>query len=207
MNYKIAVLAGLSVLAGISQAAIVNVTGPGVIINNPVNVSPGVVQTPNVNVFAEKGPVLDSVGMALDHVNVGLVNSPGSLVPGAVMAGSLVHSYFIHFDPVGSLSREGSVRFDQKIIGVIIDNPKFNASTPLVGLLGNTYGTASGAYGVELAANGDRFGISADRYTLGFRFAATDPGDRIRVITAVPEPASMTALGLGAIALLRRRKK
>jgi hypothetical protein len=207
MKHKIFALTSICMIAGASQAAIVSVSGPGVIINNPVNVAPGIVQTANVNVFAEKGPVLDSVGMPLDHVNVGLVNSPGSLVPGSVMAGTLIHSYFIHFDPVGSLSREGSVRFDQKIIGVIIDNPKFNASNPLVGLLGNTYGTASGAYGVELAANGDRFGISPDRYTLGFRFAATDPGDRIRVITAVPEPASMTALGLGAIALLRRRKK
>jgi len=207
MKHKIFALMSICMVAGASQAAIVSVSGPGVIINNPVNVSPGVVQSPNVNVFAENGPVLDSVGMALDHVNTGLVNNSGALVPGAVMAGTLIHSYFVHFDPVGSLTREGSVRFDQKILGIIIENPRFNASTPLVGLLGNTYGTASGAYGLELAANGDRFGISADRYTLGFRFGATDPGDRLRVITAVPEPATMSALGLGAIALLRRRRK
>lgn len=194
-------------LAVASQASIVSVTGLDVRVFNPLNVVPNVVQSTFVNVFEERTNVLLSADLALDHVNTGLVNAPASMVPGIAASGTRVDSYFMHFDPTVTLTRTGRVTFSADILGIIIENPSFNASTPILGNPLTTYGVASGAFGLELAANSDRFAITADRRSIEFQWAANDPGDRMRVITAVPEPSTIAVLGLASAALLRRRRR
>ncbi|MFI5386301.1 MAG: PEP-CTERM sorting domain-containing protein, partial [Fimbriimonadales bacterium] len=40
-----------------------------------------------------------------------------------------------------------------------------------------------------------------------FNFGATPSGNMRMSLTAVPEPASMAVLGIGALALIRRRRR
>ncbi len=209
MNLRIATAAFAAACTASSYAALLAVGGADVRIFNPINVTPGVVQSNFVNVFAEKDGIKLADRLILDHVKTGLVDQNSDLVPGFVPEGVTVDSFFIHFDPTGTKSREGYAEFDQEIIGVIIDNNNFNASTPILGIPTNIYGTASGAYGLELSANDERFEIAGGRKRIGFKFTASDPGDRIRVITtsAVPEPGTLGAIVAGAAALFGRRRK
>lgn len=202
---KVTLLATLVVAGATAQAAVVSVSGFDVRIFNPGNVAPGIVQSDFVNVFNEQQGVTLTTAMGLNHTATGLLNSPGSAVPGIIPFGVTVNSHFIHLDPAGGVTRTGSATFDGRIIGVIWDNPLFAASTPEVGLPGNVYGSATGAYGLEISPN-EWIGISPDRLTLNFNWNAGNPGDRLRVITVVPEPGTALALAAGLLVVLRRRK-
>ncbi len=207
MQNKSLALIGALLAAATSQAAIIS-TGGSAVLNMPSSVVPGVVQGPNINVFTEKTSVLLGSSLSLDHVNTGTVNAPASLVGGSVAAGTLIDSYFVHYDPANSANASGVVRFSTPILGVMVNNAAFNASHSALGNGAVAYGTATGAYGLELSANADRFSISPDRKVLEFRFSASNPGDRIRVVTqAVPEPGTLAAAGIGFAAFLRKRRK
>jgi hypothetical protein len=203
---KTILIASMFACLSVAQASVVSVTGVDVQIFNPLNVAPGVVQSNFVNVFDEQQAVTLATTINLSHTATGLLNTPGGAVPGSVAAGSMVHSHFIHFDPAANASRSGSATFSRRILGVIYDNPGFSATNSMLGLSGNTYGTVTGAYGLELGANSDSIGISADRLTLNFNLSANNPGDRIRVITVVPEATTVVPMLAGLAMLLRRKR-
>jgi len=190
-----------------SLASLVGVLGTDVRIFNPGNVVPNVVQSNFVNCFTEKTGVYLTSPLLLDHVNTNTVAAVGDLVPGVIPKGNNIDSHFIHFDPVQNLTREGVATFDQKIVGVIISNPLFNGTHGPLGHPAVTYGVSSGAYGLELGS--DKFTISGDRLNIRFSLTASNPGDRIRVITAsaVPEPGTLVALMAGLGLVISRRRK
>ena len=132
-----------------------------------------------------------------------------------IASGTVISSHYIHFDTPGNDAGtlEGSVTFDYDILGVIARGDG-NGGTGLLDRsdflgTGTLYDDNLDARGLEFNAAGtnDRFTISADRRTVSFKFGVTQPGDRLRVITTVPEPATMAGLGIATLALIRRKRK
>ena len=158
------------------------------------------------------------------------VDPPGTLPDdpvGFIAAGTSVSSHLIHFDPVGNwfdkdtkVTLTGWVTFDAPILGVIggvnqLDNTDSNtsghpaANIPL-GLPNVHYGW-DGVRGIEIGDYADTIQILAsDLHTIYVDFTVADYGiDQIRVITAVPIPATLMLLasGLAGILAWRRMRK
>jgi len=144
----------------------------------------------------------------------------GSPLGRTLAAGRTVSSYFLHADVAEDANTpkhmSGSITFNDKILGVIFSG--FGASDALVGAAGTAYET-QGGHGVDFADPiGDSFRISNNRMRLDFDFYVSGITDQIRIITAgnaplvitenpIPEPVTpaLLAMGLGSLALRRRR--
>jgi hypothetical protein len=132
-------------------------------------------------------------------------------VPGSVSG--LLRSYMVHFDPNGlaDVHLVGSITFENPILGLFLTIPRLVASDVLRG--GTTYEGGHNR-GLELAEPAgsqynDIFTISTDRKTLTVNLqTGTTSFDEVRVVTAVPEMATIGSwglLGLGFVVALRRK--
>lgn len=137
-----------------------------------------------------------------------------NLSTGVIPAGTVVDSYFLHFDPVGEPNPadtlSGSITFNEPVLGLIALSQTQDDSEPILGLPGVTY--ADGKYhGMELepgsgaSGTNDVLTLSADRYTVSFTMSAGENADELRIVTAVPEPMSLSILAAAPVMLLRRR--
>ena len=144
-----------------------------------------------------------NVGLAADL----LVNLGGTVSNnGTLAAGTGVASHYVFFDPRGILRAVGSVTFSHKILGILRTTSSINATNSAFGIPGTQYVSVS-ATGLETS---DLItSISNGGKTLNYNWNASNPGDHIRVLTAVPEPATwaMMIMGFGLIGgALRSRK-
>jgi hypothetical protein len=114
-----------------------------------------------------------------------------------------VQSWFLVWDPREALTATGTVTFDQPIVAIIIDQAPLQASGPVFGKVGVTYDYSNAAVGLEVA---DAAATSFAGNVLSLSWFASNPGDHIRVLTAVPEPASI-ALLLGGLGLVGWRNR
>ena len=160
-------------------------------------------QTPNLYAFNE-----DQNITIPSEISVDIGTNP--------MAGEVVASHYVFFDPLGTTTQEGYVDFDADIYGVATSTSLLAASDFLVAS-GVTY-LNPGARGLE---GGDVVSIESDnpRRLLVDWFAGS-PGDYVRVFTkespgggngdpgVIPVPAGLPLLAsaLGIAALLRRRR-
>lgn len=158
--------------------------------------------SPNLFGFDE-GQNLNSGPSALNF-NVG----PSG--PGVVPAHSTVASHYIFFDPGPTTTNIGTVEFDSDIFGIMTTTANMNASDFLSAASVNYLNPS--LRGLEA---GDVVTLLGPR-TIQIDFAASTPGDYIRVLTefspgAVPVPESSThvlvATGLFALALYGWRRK
>ncbi|WP_448581413.1 PEPxxWA-CTERM sorting domain-containing protein [Thermaurantiacus sp.] len=126
---------------------------------------------------------------------------------GTIAAGTRVASHGVVFDPKGSRTLVGSVSFDRPILGLIWQTRGLVATDGLLGLPTITYNSPP-ARGLERR---DIPGTSFVGNTLFINdWAASSPGDNIRVITsAIPEAATWAMLiaGFGLIGVAARRRK
>ena len=120
-------------------------------------------------------------------------------------AGQAVNSWFVFWDPKDSLKIAGNISFDQNILFVHDDKAELIA-TAAFGKAGVTYDYSRNLVGLEA---GDKTGTSITGNTLSIQWTASNPGDHIRVMTAVPEPGTyaMFAAGLAALGFVARRRR
>lgn len=119
-----------------------------------------------------------------------------------ITAGTRVNSHVVVFDPVQSRTMLGNVSFNRNVIGIITSRNRLIASN-FLGLPFVTYNTPS-AVGLEPGTDTAWFVGN----TVFVDFQASNPGDEIRVLTAVPEPASwaMLVAGFGLVGSALRRR-
>jgi hypothetical protein len=125
------------------------------------------------------------------------------------VAGDIVASHYIGFDPAGSLSQIGYVDFDADIYGVAtsrvnLDDSDFLANTGVTYLSDSLRGLEAGDSVMIDPTNSKRLLVN---------WVASSPGDYIRVFTqfsaaAVPAPpvAGFLLLGIGFLAARRRAR-
>ncbi len=116
-----------------------------------------------------------------------------------------VKSWYIFFDPSCHGTVDAKISFSDTILGVKTTKHELRATQALYGNDDFTYRTVKHT-GLERR---DSFEVIYGN-TLEIHWKAGDPGDHIRVLTAVPEPQSYALLlaGLGLVgAMARRRSK
>jgi len=111
--------------------------------------------------------------------------------------GTIVDSYFLHFDPNNSRCLNGSVIFTNKILGIIVRKDELDASDSILGASETIYHTGRVSRGLETP---DIIVLEDDMFEITFEFQAHSPGDQIRVIC--PEPMTLAFLSFGLFLLL-----
>ncbi|MGH7243164.1 MAG: PEP-CTERM sorting domain-containing protein [Phycisphaerales bacterium] len=147
--------------------------------------------------------------ITLATLAVDMTNNPGTsafTIPG--LLGGTYDSHFIHFDGIpGVISAQGTVTFATKIVGVIYKNVTLDNSDFTCGAFGTTYPTS---YPLRGAVTTIPSFFSINNNVITFNLAAIGSiGEvgQIRVITdAVPAPGATALLGLGGLAMARRRR-
>ncbi|MBS1724610.1 MAG: hypothetical protein JSS66_16835 [Armatimonadetes bacterium] len=210
------ILAGLVLTTALSSASIINVGGSGDILT----AGPGVGYTPDffgdhtlvIHGWDEQQSVTLASNVAVDITGPGTYNSPGSLTPGIVAAGTVVNSHAFYFDPAAGGSTTAGFQFDGTIIGVIVDDgaptDPFVASDFLIPASvpsGNIPTGHFAARGLELGINIDSVIVGSN--TIQFALSAGSPGDQVRVLTIVPEPCTLSILAIIGCAGIRRRRQ
>lgn len=201
------VLSGICVMAAGSSCfgAIVGTTGAGLLVAPPPSLAPGVfANSTTVFVMNEKQGVLFNgvIDKYLPTIGTPYVLSSATPVnPGP----KWVNSHLIHFDNQGQPQAgivTGTVTFDKAIIGVIFTNQRLDLSDAALGNPGTVYpfGVANRGFSSVI----DTFTLLSP-WTLRFTLANGGAMDEIRVLT-LPTPGSVAFLGLGAAALVRRRR-
>lgn len=220
-NYAFAAV-GFAMAASSAQAGIGLVSGPGNLIVNTADMkyTADAYQdlTPTVNYWTERESYTLSQDLVISIVPPGsfptTVTTHAGNENNKIANGTKIASYYIYFDPKNATDVSARFKFDNDILGVITNertsaaNDHFMLSDYLIdpGVPGANIPAAHfTARGLEIGTNESITFHSAKEIEIDWR--ASSPGDQIRVITAVPEPASMAALALGAAAMLRRRRK
>jgi hypothetical protein len=136
-----------------------------------------------------------------------MVNNPGN--SGAPIPGPITgnfDSHFIHFEQVaGTVPANGTVTFNNPIVAVLFRPISLDSTDVSAGAGSTTYPTFYPFRGI---AGNSFFSILGN--TLTFNLTTANPVinvAQIRVLTQVPAPATAGLLGMGALALGRRRRR
>jgi len=159
-----------------------------------------------IRVFDEKQNYVLEEDLYVDlFVTIGgTFDSEDDLTSGTIPAGTHINSHLVHFDPIdyNTTILEGSITFDQRIIGVILKLDSLQNSDFLG--FADTFDN-DGLRGLEWGY--DSFVISDDLKTLSMHLHTNVRLDNIRILTEVPIPSTLLLFGSGLFGLIRMRKR
>ena len=193
-------------------AAIASTSGDAMEIANPANVGQGFSEDDDkIQVFQEKENHELTGDVDVDNTADGSFgNGNEGVTPGTLGAGTVVNSYLVHIDIVGDnpgccTTFDGSVTFENDIIGVIIFTDSLAASDAELGHDTTTYPGAQTNRGLDWTlSDDDDFTISGNTLTID-KFDVGNWADNVRVITQgeIPEtPVAGELLSLDSSALV-----
>lgn len=207
---------GLLLAATPAAAAVIGTTGAIFEIAAPASTLEGALDSnTQIFLFAEQASVTLGSALAVNLDTPGTYDN-NNLPPGGgpVAAGTLVDSYFVHYNPAsGNQSLFGSVTFDTDILGVLVFTAALEGSDASLGSPGTVYIPLGGDANRGLDFGPDAVTLSADLRTLSF--ALSDNSNRVdqaRIVVAgagsiVPEPDTALLFGAGLLVLAAARRK
>jgi hypothetical protein len=153
----------------------------------PPSVQPGDLESKSaIFAFQERQMVTLSTNTNVDITRPGTYSNFGSLSPGAIPAGTVVDSYFIHSSTLANAPNgvrlKGFVTFAQPILGLLVLDNSLNNTDGILGSAGTLYPTGTLHRGFE--NDGDSLTLSADKRTVFIAIAVAEPGDQLRVLTS-----------------------
>ncbi len=217
---SVGVVIGWLVVVAPSAAGVLAVAGNGQLIDPPSSVAQDVL-TDNVSamVFEERSgytlPTAIGVDWDASIATDGNILEGIGLFPGVIPAGTVVDSFFVHYDTDAQLlgSTLTFVVTDAPILGVILTPDLLDDSDGTLGAPGTFYPGSFDFRGTAgQASEADQVLISFDLMSITIYSTVEAVFDQLRVITApgVPEPSALalwlagSALGL---ALGRKRHR
>ncbi len=196
-------VASLALLVGVvpAHATITGVFSQAQQIAAPASCLSFALTGPNAFAWNEQQNI-SVTGLFCDETqNPGGNTSP---VPGT-LSGTF-NSHMLHFQGIPNSSAVGSVTFATPIVGLMFNRLALDLSDASCGALGTAYPTGYTGRGISLVTPSF---ISISGNVLTFNLSWAPPvGDlpQVRVITAVPAPASAALLGLSGLVAIRRRR-
>ena len=155
--------------------------------------------------FSERSqaPLLSSI--RVDVSQPGTYSQTPSLTPLVIPRGTVVNSYYGHFDRVGTPSAfqrvRGSVTFANPVLGVVLGDSNLNASNFLA-KPGTTYPQSGRGFDAFDSVKPDYFSLSADRRTVSFDLQTAAFSDDFRVLTGMSAPTAVVGVpGNGTVSL------
>lgn len=204
LSLAAAIVAGI---AGSASAAIVGTGGMCTFLGSPpVSALPGALIGPPAYCWDEQ----TNVNSTANVVNITSNGFYTGNTPNLGAVAGLFDSHIVHFDALSGVANvTGSVTFNQAIVAVIYDESLLSATDSTFGAGGTTYDTGN----FFRSSSGNILGNSqllVSGNTLWFDLWAFAPANymsEIRVLThAVPTPGSLALMGLGGLAVSRRRR-
>ena len=191
-----------------AHATLISVTGP----NSSAGTAPQIIAPP-AHVLDD---VVTNTGMqGFDEAQGVLTTAAYSHDDGVISAGTLVNSHMIFLNSCrNNWLRHRNVvwTFANPILAVMSDsNGSFEAAStfelgaPTTNYTSTFFGSGPAApFHLRGLEENDSYIVASNQITVSM--GVTEPGDWIRVVTAVPEPATLGLLLIGGLMLLRRRK-
>lgn len=167
----------------------------------------------NAWLFVERPqPLTLTDDIIVNAINPGVYDEDSDLGSFTIPRGTTVFVFLLHSDPTGDgpVDYYGSITFHFRILGVIARGRRLRLTDPDLGNPGTLYSQSDNYRGYELDTQDvEQFSLSSDMHTLDFYCRTTNAVDELRIVTVVPEPASMSVLGAGFAALMfsRMRRK
>lgn len=199
-----------------ATASIISVSGDMLLLGNPpADVSQNELESSEKLFVFEERTLVTPSGVTVNILDPGLYDQADELVDGSLPGGLEVISNFVHFDRVpetGLPNLVGSVTFDQDVIGIIVLSDELTATDADFGAVGTVYTSgppfADDRRGLEFAQAPilDAVTLSDDRRTVTIDAGSLLARDGVRIITNVPEPASLGVLLAGLIVSALRRR-
>jgi hypothetical protein len=193
-----------AVVGGIATSQLASAAVIGGAVSSPVDGTFSLIGPPAA-VGNDEFNVADTL-FAFDELQDVVLSAPLTVNEGSatfgteIPAGTVIDSHYVFIDPPSTQRIQGTVDFDGEVIGVIKSKSLLEDSDYL-GAPATSYSSV-GLRGLERR---DSVSISATQQ-VAVDVSAGSPGDFVRVITLVPEPATAGMLAAGALFVLGRRR-
>jgi len=155
--------------------------------------------------FSERSQATLPSAVRVDVSQPGAYSQTASLSPLVIPRGTIVNSFYGHFDREGTPPSfqhvRGSVTFANPVLGVAFGDDTLRASD-FLGSPGSAYPQSGRGFDAFDSTNPDYFWLSGDRRTISFNLQTAAFSDDFRVLTGMPAPTNLVGVpGNGTVAL------